>query len=459
MDIFKKVDSSSSGILSRNEFSDCLKAAKFPTDDVEMKHVLSILDKFQTDNIDYYDFIVNLTKGDLRMESQLIEDEVVRKVAGCKCKNRYLLEKMGEERYRFGDNQLKRLVRILRSTVMVRVGGGWRTLDEYLAKNDPCRAKPSPNDNSSLLSCEIITSPRFQNQLKPGQVIDTIAKFVKKSNHSLSKSQQSCYSQDKPSFNRTISFNSENFNSIDRLKKAVRPPSSQDISSIYNSEHNDDSATSSSFQGRNSTFNKSNTSGKNIFINLNSSIASNSFENETKCSKSKHFHQNNIFSEEPSDKYSKPNIHIDLTKISDINDTELQNPMINLQNLSDDQNVDSGTNNNDSSLEQTFPSIQAKVHSFSNSKISLPRNKSSLSQNSCSHTSNKSHSTSYSHSKLPKSPNIDLRRCSKIPQLCNRNSSSNSFISPPMSPNDECRVNSRDCNGFDSFSKSSSDSF
>jgi len=32
-----------------------------------------------------------------------------------------------------------RLVRILRSTVMVRVGGGWMALDEFLVKNDPCR--------------------------------------------------------------------------------------------------------------------------------------------------------------------------------------------------------------------------------------------------------------------------------------------------------------------------------
>lgn len=41
----------------------------------------------------------------------------------------------------FGDSQKLRLVRILRSTVMVRVGGGWVALDEFLVKNDPCRGK------------------------------------------------------------------------------------------------------------------------------------------------------------------------------------------------------------------------------------------------------------------------------------------------------------------------------
>lgn len=48
----------------------------------------------------------------------------------------------------FGDSQQLRLVRILRSTVMVRVGGGWMALDEFLVKNDPCRGefKSSPQE-------------------------------------------------------------------------------------------------------------------------------------------------------------------------------------------------------------------------------------------------------------------------------------------------------------------------
>ena len=40
----------------------------------------------------------------------------------------------------FGESQKLRLVRILKSTVMVRVGGGWVSLDEFLLKNDPCRS-------------------------------------------------------------------------------------------------------------------------------------------------------------------------------------------------------------------------------------------------------------------------------------------------------------------------------
>lgn len=41
----------------------------------------------------------------------------------------------------FGDSAKLRLVRILRSNVMVRVGGGWVSLDEFLIKNDPCRCE------------------------------------------------------------------------------------------------------------------------------------------------------------------------------------------------------------------------------------------------------------------------------------------------------------------------------
>ena len=48
--------------------------------------------------------------------------------------------------FQFGESQKLRLVRILRSTVMVRVGGGWVALDEFLVKNDPCRGKENSRD-------------------------------------------------------------------------------------------------------------------------------------------------------------------------------------------------------------------------------------------------------------------------------------------------------------------------
>jgi len=66
-------------------------------------------------------------------------------VAQCTCRQKFKVFQVGEGKYRFGDSQKLRLVRILRSTVMVRVGGGWVALEEFLVKNDPCRAKGRTN--------------------------------------------------------------------------------------------------------------------------------------------------------------------------------------------------------------------------------------------------------------------------------------------------------------------------
>ncbi|GAB0198128.1 GAS2-like protein 2 [Grus japonensis] len=47
--------------------------------------------------------------------------------------------KITEGKYRVGDSDTLIFVRILREHVMVRVGGGWDTLEHYLDKHDPCR--------------------------------------------------------------------------------------------------------------------------------------------------------------------------------------------------------------------------------------------------------------------------------------------------------------------------------
>ncbi|XP_025032643.1 GAS2-like protein 1 [Python bivittatus] len=47
--------------------------------------------------------------------------------------------KVSEGKYKVGDSNALIFVRVLRSHVMVRVGGGWDTLEHYLDKHDPCR--------------------------------------------------------------------------------------------------------------------------------------------------------------------------------------------------------------------------------------------------------------------------------------------------------------------------------
>ena len=71
------------------------------------------------------------------------------------------------------------MVRILRSTVMVRVGGGWEPLDVFLGKHDPCRA-----NRKNFLVLQKFTFPertniRIYKELAPAHAIDTIAAFTK----------------------------------------------------------------------------------------------------------------------------------------------------------------------------------------------------------------------------------------------------------------------------------------
>ncbi|CAF4873426.1 unnamed protein product [Pieris macdunnoughi] len=80
-------------------------------------------------------------------DADKIHDEVKRLVMLCTCRQKFRVFQVGEGKYRFGDSQKLRLVRILRSTVMVRVGGGWVALDEFLVKNDPCRGTYYTNES------------------------------------------------------------------------------------------------------------------------------------------------------------------------------------------------------------------------------------------------------------------------------------------------------------------------
>ncbi|XP_035384756.1 microtubule-actin cross-linking factor 1 isoform X20 [Electrophorus electricus] len=155
MDFFRRIDKDQDGKITRQEFIDGILASKFPTSKLEMMAVADIFDRDGDGYIDYYEFVAALhpNKDAYRptTDADKIEDEVTRQVAQCKCAKRFQVEQIGENKYRFflgnqfGDSQQLRLVRILRSTVMVRVGGGWMALDEFLVKNDPCRARGRTN--------------------------------------------------------------------------------------------------------------------------------------------------------------------------------------------------------------------------------------------------------------------------------------------------------------------------
>ncbi|XP_025944149.1 GAS2-like protein 1 [Apteryx rowi] len=84
-------------------------------------------------------------------------DELVREILGrCTCPSQFPMVKVSEGKYKVGDSNALIFVRVLRSHVMVRVGGGWDTLEHYLDKHDPCR-------------CELARRLRAPLCLEPGQ--------------------------------------------------------------------------------------------------------------------------------------------------------------------------------------------------------------------------------------------------------------------------------------------------
>ncbi|XP_072357310.1 microtubule-actin cross-linking factor 1 isoform X21 [Scyliorhinus torazame] len=177
MDFFRRIDKDQDGKITRQEFIDGILSSKFPTSKLEMTAVADIFDRDGDGYIDYYEFVAALhpNKDAYRpvTDADKIEDEVTRQVAQCKCAKRFQVEQIGENKYRFflgnqfGDSQQLRLVRILRSTVMVRVGGGWMALDEFLVKNDPCRDDfllDALAHTANLCSCTCLQDTKVHHQ-------------------------------------------------------------------------------------------------------------------------------------------------------------------------------------------------------------------------------------------------------------------------------------------------------
>ncbi|KAJ8402253.1 hypothetical protein AAFF_G00371180 [Aldrovandia affinis] len=81
-----------------------------------------------------------LPKPQRRMSDFKNLDQMVQHlVSSCTCPSQFPMVKVSEGKYRVGDSSTLIFVRILRNHVMVRVGGGWDTLEHYLDKHDPCR--------------------------------------------------------------------------------------------------------------------------------------------------------------------------------------------------------------------------------------------------------------------------------------------------------------------------------
>lgn len=82
----------------------------------------------------------------------------------CTCPTQFPMVRISDGKYRVGD-KLVIFLRILRNHIMVRVGGGWDTLEHYIDKHDPCRCKLQTQQRSFSSSTTKLT--RGQSTVSP----------------------------------------------------------------------------------------------------------------------------------------------------------------------------------------------------------------------------------------------------------------------------------------------------
>lgn len=108
-----------------------------------------------------------IVTNDLKSLDEMVRDLVEK----CTCPSQFPMVRVSEGKYRIGDTKVLIFVRILRSHVMVRVGGGWDTLSHYLDKHDPCRCKAQ---HRSSVAARLITKTNHSNngiELHKAQVV------------------------------------------------------------------------------------------------------------------------------------------------------------------------------------------------------------------------------------------------------------------------------------------------
>ncbi|GFN99916.1 microtubule-actin cross-linking factor 1, isoforms 1/2/3/5 [Plakobranchus ocellatus] len=154
-DFFRRQDKDSDGFLDREEFVNGMLQSKFPTNRTELNAVFDIFDGNNMGLIEYKNFVdalktdrKNRAKNNNRKsksDMELIHEEIEKELSSCQCRQPFRAEWLDEGKYRFGEKQKTCLVRFLNHTVMVRVGGGWVTLEEFVEQNDPCKVKGRTN--------------------------------------------------------------------------------------------------------------------------------------------------------------------------------------------------------------------------------------------------------------------------------------------------------------------------
>ncbi|CAM4779929.1 unnamed protein product [Rotaria magnacalcarata] len=120
-----------------------------------------------------------LGEGEVQTEiptaSSQLHKTVVQMTNSCCCAQQFPVIRIGEGKYRIGESGTIIFIRILRYHVMVRVGGGWDTLENYLNKHDPCRRATShrrlePNEfrrDMAILAIPTNTTSSYFSKVTP----------------------------------------------------------------------------------------------------------------------------------------------------------------------------------------------------------------------------------------------------------------------------------------------------
>ncbi|CAL8090061.1 unnamed protein product [Calicophoron daubneyi] len=170
-----------------------------------------------------------------RPSDPFVARQVVQKIALCTCCNRFHMQKLEEGRYRLGNRVY--YLRRFRNHVMVRVGGGWLTLDEFLARHDPCRKKavktrrateiipPSEkldsNEDVRQRACSTVTNKPLPCS---GSLVNLHRRTSTSSNdsHESAESAKSCFSGNHKTSHLTTSQR--------RLVRTPEPPARRNVS-------------------------------------------------------------------------------------------------------------------------------------------------------------------------------------------------------------------------------------
>ncbi|XP_059145971.1 microtubule-actin cross-linking factor 1, isoforms 6/7-like isoform X4 [Physella acuta] len=163
-DFFRRQDKDSDGFLDREEFVGGMLKSKFPSNRTELNAVFDIFDRANRGVIEYKNFVdalktdrtsrVKNNNRNAKSDVELIHEEIEKELSSCQCRHAFRAEWIEEGKYRFGEKQKTCLVRFLNHTVMVRVGGGWVTLEEFVELNDPCKG----SNDSSLRRSRVTSS-------------------------------------------------------------------------------------------------------------------------------------------------------------------------------------------------------------------------------------------------------------------------------------------------------------